>query len=371
MAAEDAPDAASPRLPSLTSLRWFAASFVFLRHASSLLDGTPLSEGYRQVAAQGTAGVAFFFVLSGFVLTWAHRDGDNARSFYRRRFARIAPAYWAACLLGVLSGITDDGISSSDTLPDLFTLTGLQALVPYEEIFYGGNGVAWSLSVEIFFYALFPLLIVPILRLGRRDMTVLLAGLVVLVVALPVLVSPDRSDPDFGQWVLYINPAARMLEFLIGVCLCCLLKGGVRVRIPLTAAVAALVVTLAYYVAADQEAAFRAPVNWIVIPLALVLFAAAQSDLAGRRSVLWSPVLIRLGQWSYCFYLMHILVIHVLERVADRSPSTGWHLAVYAAAYAGSTAAAYLLFRLVEEPFERRIRHGGSATPRSEREIAA
>ena len=68
------------RLDSLTSLRWFAASAVFLRHAGVQLGLGP----------QGATGVSFFFILSGFVLSRATSGPPDARAFYRRRAARIA-----------------------------------------------------------------------------------------------------------------------------------------------------------------------------------------------------------------------------------------------------------------------------------------
>ncbi len=44
----------------------------------------------------GTSGVTFFFVLSGFVLTWSAQPGTKVFIFYRRRFARIWPAHIVA-----------------------------------------------------------------------------------------------------------------------------------------------------------------------------------------------------------------------------------------------------------------------------------
>jgi hypothetical protein len=70
-------------LPRLTALRAFAALAVFVfhlhaHHVASLPWG---------ISAIGGAGVAFFFVLSGFVLAWGTPPGLPARTFYRRRFA--------------------------------------------------------------------------------------------------------------------------------------------------------------------------------------------------------------------------------------------------------------------------------------------
>ena len=78
-------------LGSLTGLRFVAALLVFGRHALLLFAGTPVAGVASVVLLPASAGVSFFFVLSGFVLAWCHRSEDSPRSFYRRRFARIYP----------------------------------------------------------------------------------------------------------------------------------------------------------------------------------------------------------------------------------------------------------------------------------------
>ena len=76
------------RLPSLTGLRFLAAAAVTAYHAAPILaDRSALPK----VASLGYVGVSFFFVLSGFVLTWSGAAGLKPREFYRRRLARIAP----------------------------------------------------------------------------------------------------------------------------------------------------------------------------------------------------------------------------------------------------------------------------------------
>ena len=74
-------DALRPRLPALTSLRFFAALHVVFFHflAFKIVSG----EGWLgQISSIGYVGVSFFFVLSGFILvyTYAGRDTERATS---------------------------------------------------------------------------------------------------------------------------------------------------------------------------------------------------------------------------------------------------------------------------------------------------
>ncbi|WP_052405520.1 acyltransferase family protein [Demequina mangrovi] len=88
------------RLDGLTGLRWYAAFGVFAYHVSYWFLSVPGAEGVRTVFdGMGALGVSFFFVLSGFVLTWAHQPTTSASTFYRRRIARIVPLCWLTTVL--------------------------------------------------------------------------------------------------------------------------------------------------------------------------------------------------------------------------------------------------------------------------------
>ncbi|MBP1135109.1 peptidoglycan/LPS O-acetylase OafA/YrhL [Arthrobacter sp. PvP023] len=80
--------ARSVDLPRLTSLRSFAALAVFGFH---IFRWTEWDEA-KAIAGHGYAGVAFFFILSGFLLTWSFRP--EPVTFYFRRFARLYPGYF-------------------------------------------------------------------------------------------------------------------------------------------------------------------------------------------------------------------------------------------------------------------------------------
>ncbi len=344
-----------PRLDSLTSLRWFAASMVFVAHATSLLAGTEWEGRLGALSRSGAAGVGFFFILSGFVLAWGHVRAP-AREFFRRRFARVVPAYTVAAVLGILWDLAqygDEGIWRG-----LFTLTLLQSWVPGDQDWnYAGNSVGWSLSTELFFYALFPLLIGPVAGLDRRR----LFGLLALVVAISIgcQFALRHTNSDLASWAVYIAPPYRLLEFVAGMCLARLLLGGVRLRVPVAAAMLLAIAVL-------PLAAFYAPglmgtVAFPIIPFCLLIFVVAQADLEGRATGLRRAWLVRLGGWSYGFYLIHQLVTRTFPYFRDDVGDTWGLLALYVAAYACATLGAYLLFTVVERPLERLIRRDRNA----------
>jgi peptidoglycan/LPS O-acetylase OafA/YrhL len=92
-------------LPSLSGLRFVAVLVVFGFHvhvANVFSDGA-IRAVIERIFGPGAGGVSFFFVLSGYVLTWSARPHDTAVRFWRRRFARIYPNYLVALLVHCLS----------------------------------------------------------------------------------------------------------------------------------------------------------------------------------------------------------------------------------------------------------------------------
>src|SRR5689334_22296101 len=149
-------DLERPDLPVLTSLRFWAAAVVVLNH----LDAAKISylpdivKGWCQ---SGYEAVSFFFVLSGFILTYVYssprEDGGlnvSARRFRIARFARIGPAYYLGLILMLppfIYGLAVAGMIPLDdfVLATIAVPTLLQAWFP--PISFSWNGPAWSLSV--------------------------------------------------------------------------------------------------------------------------------------------------------------------------------------------------------------------------------
>lgn len=147
------PVARMPRADFLTGLRWWAAFGVFCYHMANL---APLP--VQAVFDYGNFGVTFFFVLSGFVLTWAWSPTTPATTFWWRRVARIYPAHLVALLLAI------PVFYSTAPDPDqwwvkpfgavlLLSIPLLQGWSRDPAVLFSGNPAAWTLTCEMFFYA--------------------------------------------------------------------------------------------------------------------------------------------------------------------------------------------------------------------------
>jgi peptidoglycan/LPS O-acetylase OafA/YrhL len=203
-----------PPLKALTSIRFFAAMYVVFFHMQIgfTVLRVPLVAHFM---ASGYTGVTLFFVLSGFILAYNYPEVRSAKEFWIARFARIYPVYALSLLLSLmrpvlwhqphfLAGcILDFGLLQAWWIP----------------LFSAINSAAWTLSVEAFFYAMFPLLL-PLLRTMRTKIFVLLQAAYLLFVCLPAILSFSRFAQQGIQLAGLIEgsfPLFRLNTFAVGV----------------------------------------------------------------------------------------------------------------------------------------------------------
>jgi peptidoglycan/LPS O-acetylase OafA/YrhL len=349
-------------LPSLTGMRFVAAFLVFFTH-SVMLAGLFADDGVARTLgnpalASGFVGVSFFFVLSGFVLTWSAREGDTRRGFWRRRFFKIYPVHFVAWTASALLGLTAASlILEVANLPALFLL---HALPP---IPFSINEPSWSLSVEAVFYLLFPWLFAWVRRIPAARLwlcaSLLVAAIfsVALVVTVAIPSEPglgivDMTRPQF--WLVYTFPPIRAIEFVLGMVMARIVQTGRWVPIRLGPAIALVVAAFAcQIVVARVPYGVVAPV---IVPLALLIPAAATADLTGRPTWFSTPWMQWLGRISYAFFMIHYLVLyfgHVLL-LGGRAYPTPVAVGVLLVALAATIGLSYLMYRYVEQPAMRR-----------------
>jgi peptidoglycan/LPS O-acetylase OafA/YrhL len=324
----------------LTGLRAFAALVVFLHHVGYETNWVWQDRYLRH----GYVGVAFFFVLSGFVLTWAWRPSDGLRLFYVRRLARIWPAHVAALVLAAAILQQVPGWR-----PLVANLLLVHAWAP--DTLDTINFVSWSLSVEIFFYALAPAVIIASRRLPVRAFLAASVGLVILLSLVRVL----WSLADGESRVLFMQPALRLSEFVTGVVVAVAVKGGWRPRIPVPVAVTVLAM-LALALSVPRGDLPGALPEVILLPAFAVLIAStATADLAGLPGILQCPWVVYAGKVSFAFYLVHDPLLDLLLTFLTPFPSRASGVAYTLGAAAVSFAVAAVVHHLVERPAQRTV----------------
>lgn len=349
-------------MPALTALRGCAALYVFSYHAQ--VNG--VSVFLRPVFAIGYSGVAFFFILSGFILSWSARAGDTPCSFFRRRFARVWPAHavtWALALAYLLTYAPRPELGGRPTLvASALSFLLLQAWVPVHDVAFGVNGVAWSLSCEAFFYLIFP----PALLLvrGQSARTAMAAGVLIFLGCASLQIYGSTRGAHVDE-VLYAFPLTRVGEFLLGVGLGVGVRSGFVRRVPRTAVMCAMLLAagapLAWHVRPDHS-------HGLVDPMTAPLYAVVIVAAVIRPSPSWlvDRRLVYLGELSFAFYLTHLLVIHAVQ-VAEPGWSAGTvgSIGVSLLELGLALAASVAIHHVVELPARRWL------LGRSSRKIAA
>src|SRR4051812_3207203 len=170
--------AASTKMDALTGLRYIAALTVLLSHTSHIL---PHDQFPRYTSIMGNLwliGMPLFFVLSGFLMTYNYTEQFQKSwflttwKFYAARVARIYPVYLIALFLSLgfmgafFHELRDRPFEVYRGMGRVLTLTQswdnymlFEGHIQPRPIAYAYLGVGWSVSVEAFFYVLFPFMV--------------------------------------------------------------------------------------------------------------------------------------------------------------------------------------------------------------------
>jgi len=210
----------SEQLRSLTSLRFFAAAVIVVAHTYPFKSIPP---GYLHL---GT-GVTFFFVLSGFILTYTYLSALRTPSmrgiwnFYVARWARIYPVHWIA-LIAAIPYYYKDLFAGKYGEPffNIFSNVALIQTFVLPKPARVLNAPSWSLSAEVFFYALFPFLIWGLTtRSLTRRVAVLLLALSPWLLALISLLQIVPIGTGYTTKFFYSFPPVRLGDFVAGILL--------------------------------------------------------------------------------------------------------------------------------------------------------
>jgi peptidoglycan/LPS O-acetylase OafA/YrhL len=360
----------APKIGPLTSLRFFAAAAIVISHAKghfACLDGVD----DRLVLSQG---VTFFFVLSGFILALVYPSLTSRAqvfSYLVKRIARIWPLHITvmllrlvmlpACLWTMIGPIPQ-------SFPVLCNACLLQAWVPLAEFCFSANPVSWTISTELFFYLCLPWLLVLSSR-SRSLPIATTAGIAIVWIALCNLFrlpAINMISPSL-QTMLYVNPAARLVEFAVGVAAAFLFRDHVTKwklnKLSCTAAevsVLALTATLMWHTKAIAGALgsirligsaggfWLGQTGVVILPFVLMVLVFARNG-GLLSSFLSLPLFVLLGEISYAIYLFHhpLLSFHSVYLAQHRS-LLDWTIFVGIL-----LASSFLLYLVVETPFRK------------------
>ncbi|CAM3029198.1 acyltransferase family protein [Flavobacterium frigoris] len=299
----------------LTSLRFLFAFMIFVHHMTFLAKSksSTLRWIHESILKEGYIGVSFFFILSGFILAYNYRDSMlnqkiSKSNFYIARIARIYPLHLLTLLIAVPITIQNVNFELSLWFKQLFfnsTLT--QSFVPIKKIYFSFNSPSWSISNELFFYLLFPFLILLIskLKILKYSKGLLIPFLLLLPILMLVI------PPIYYKNLFYVNPFFRIFDFVVGILLFELylkIKNTEKVINYNVLEFSSILLLVVFFIFHSQLPLVVRYSIYYWLPMSfLILVFAFQKGVVSR--LLSTNTLILLGEISFGFYMFHQLVL--------------------------------------------------------------
>lgn len=288
-------------------LRLIAAVAVVAFHAWGVApNGFKVPEGAISfVLAHGGHGVDLFFVISGFIISYASRRTTlTPGEFLRRRVERIVPLYFLVTFTVVILAVT---------LPETFGTEGWYtprhilkslAFIAFTDGEMPVVYLGWSLEYEMYFYLAVALLM-TLSREVWRD-------IVMIFSALAIVGRIPGIETALGNYAFFVDPM--ILEFVLGVIAASLFVER-RVNWPMCVAAGCAIVAMLATDPASRVIVFG-------IPSACLVTAAAFASRK-RLAPLWPELsLARLGDASYSIYLAQVQTVSLAaELIASLVPA--------------------------------------------------
>lgn len=356
-------------IESLTALRFFVA-FLIVCHHYITIDSFPFLE---QIFRNGQIMVDLFFILSGFILAHVYFNYDTVllSSFYTKRLARIYPLYLIALLIAIpifiiKLPVRSIGIIATTISVNIFALQAWFPARPFIEL----HCPLWAVSVEIFFYFLFPFIVKVIKRIKIKKLPafyLIFICLVLLLIHAMLNVLAYRVFPGdvmlFGMkrvFVLGWLPIVNLPLFLIGIVLCCIKnkiepyfvniasKKKMLLYVSIIMLILFILFTLGSTFWKDLELVYKCFLDLMIVVLILLLSLHKGSGI---------PIFQLLGKSSYSLYVLHFPLWHYFFFVYSRVlKNEDTHSIIFQISYLSfSLVMSVVVWKYIEEPLKRLI----------------
>lgn len=343
------------RIDQITFTRFLAAISIVVFHFG--LDVFPFNSVYlKDVFSQANVGVSYFFILSGFVMVIAYQNHDKIEyiNYYKNRFARIYPIY----LIGLLAFVFFQILNNSS-----ISITELTLNVFLLQAWYSGrtlslNFPGWSISVELFFYILFPLIMNFYLKIKRKE----IFNYVVIVfwlfsqILLYLLFNSSfyKGYSSVSHDMIFYHPFMHLNEFLIGIIsafyfLKCDKKNIKRFDVTILALVGLIVLFLKINNIIILQNGFMA-----IFFVPIIILSSLNSDGIITK-IFKNKYLILLGEISFGIYILQVPIFRITYQFLDYFSVSEIWIRFYTAIFL-LILISYYSYIFIEVPLRDRIK---------------
>lgn len=338
-------------------LRAIAALGVLIFHIESeilIRETVPAAALFSKAAWVGQAGVDLFFLISGFIMYYVHREDfgrpRSAGRFILRRLVRIVPTYWLLTSVTVLGLVWLPHLFNSRTV-DWDWILASYLFIPWRSP--AGDisppvGPGWTLNYEMYFYVIFSIA----LFLPRQAAIYSISAFFVTAAILGIFKAPD--EPVIG-----LMTSSMLVEFVMGMWLAWAFCKGYELGKKSRWAVFALALVLlaispALYTSGALQTWWR--LVFFGLPAAglisAILLARASANNGAAESKV-EKLFIAIGDSSYALYITHIFTIRIARICFERLyPSMTWPIK-FILLFVSAVVVGHLFFILVERPIFR------------------
>ncbi|OSZ79743.1 hypothetical protein CAP36_00305 [Chitinophagaceae bacterium IBVUCB2] len=335
------------RLYNLDGLRFLAALIVVICHLEIFKTYFNLkASSFRFFTNSAQLAVTFFFVLSGFLITYllliekkkSQSQHINLLSFYKKRALRIWPLYYLLVVLAFFvlnkSSFLASNFQPIEETINTQRLLGYTFFLPnYTQLQYGGQGYlgqVWSLGVEEFFYLFFPLAIyfIPLKNI-RRFLVLLIILFFILSIGIHFV---NNHEYLSGKWMLpvYLD-RYRIYSFAAGGFAASLLVLPLNKPISVLALLSKrlcsifLMIVLAFLIGTGITFSIFTQQAYSLL-FAVFIYSITVTEI--RFSFLNHSLVVYLGKISYGLYMLHPIATVFVLKVVPGDPSSAFYLYV-------------------------------------------
>lgn len=311
------------RLDQLTFTRFIAVLIVLFFHGVGgiyfqSVNIFPLSA----ILISATTAVTYLYALSGFVMALAHyrpNEKISLEDYWKARIVRLYPLYILAFLLTCF--YYADSVARIKPLKTLANVFAVQSWIPgYSQSF---NFPSWSITVEFFFYAVFPLFAFW----AYRQSTKKLIWVSLAVWGVTQIIHNTLWGlyyPDYSKALIYF-PLFHLSSFILGATAgIWFLREGreqkINPRANLLFFVGSVLLVCAYIAVNNQIAGIPHGdqlMTGLLAPVLTLVIITLALDKTRFSAFLNSPILIALGEISYAVYIFHIPIKWLYERALE------------------------------------------------------
>ncbi len=211
------------KINSLQAIRAFAFFGIFASHS-----------GIEAFSACGAWGVSVFIILSGFLMYLAYGQSDRIQGsgisysfkFGVEKVRRLYPLHIVTMFLAIptlfLGQYDHSGIwKVISPFAKIFSnVLLIQSWEPKKEYYFSLNAVSWYLSLSLFLYMMFPVILKFMKRYDGLKSAIISTACVfsvqILLSYISFHIQAYIRNEDFFHWFTYVFPISRLEDFFIG-----------------------------------------------------------------------------------------------------------------------------------------------------------